>query len=346
MARMKTTPWVLVLLNLLILPSAGASDGLDLADFCRGQASTGEENPSLKLVTLPEDDLLFLDRGFCSIFTETQKNDASPGSWKIRFYASHSFTRYFNSDISFQSSRYSVEIKDYEWAERGSREFFTPREWAKPGSNPAQILDEPTNTFTVSIERDGHEFYLSAFHPKFLQATGQVKQMSGVIDGVAVDQVQAVSEPFHGYNFRPGESKLARNEFTYGQMLYEVGYGHRFTLIRSRIGNITYIPHVGVGLMAGRNLSVMVKAGEWWEFDESKTGLGVNGFGASAGNRIELNSKSEKIGVFYENRIGYYKMEEKFYDGTQKFNLGFVGNSVGLKFMFHHKKNRTAYRMD
>jgi hypothetical protein len=86
---MKTTPWVLVLLNLLILPSAGASGGLDLADFCRGQASTGEENPSLKLVTLPEDDLLFLDRGFCSIFTETQKNDASPGSWKIRFYQSY-----------------------------------------------------------------------------------------------------------------------------------------------------------------------------------------------------------------------------------------------------------------
>jgi hypothetical protein len=346
MARMKTTPWILVLLNLLVFPSAKASVGLDLVDFCRGQTSTGEESPSLKLVPLPEDDLLFLDRGFCSVFAETQKNDSTPDSWKVRVYASHSFTRYFNTDISFQSSRYTVEIKDYEWAERGSREFFTPREWAKPGSNPAQMLDEPTNTFTVSIEKDGHEFYLSAFHPKFLQAPGQIKQMSGVIDGVPVDQVQAVNEPFHGYNFRPGESKLGRNEFTYGQMLYEAGYGYRFTLIRSKIGNITYIPHVGVGLMAGRNLSVMVKAGEWWEFDESKTGLGVNGFGASGSNRIELNSRNEKFGVFYENRVGYYKMQSKFYDGTQKFNLGFVGNSVGVKFMLHHKKSKQPYRMD
>ncbi len=63
-------------------------------------------------------------------------------------------------------------------------------------------------------------------------------------------------------------------------------------------------------------------------------------------NRIEINSKNEKFGIFYENRVGYHKMENKFFDGTQKFNLGFVGNSVGMKFLFRHKKYRTAYRMD
>ncbi len=347
MARMEKT---LRLFQVLVLfgfcPFANAGESLDLDRFCGGHENAGVEAPAMKLLSLPEDDLLFVDQGFCPVLRESRTTDPAAEGWKIRFYASHSFTRYFNSDISFQSSRYSVEIRDYEWAERGSREFFTAREWAKPGSNPLQMLDEPTNTFTISIEKNGHEFYLSAFHPKFLQAQNQHKHMTGFIDGVAVDQVQAVSEPFHGYNFRPGESKLVRNEFTYGQMIYEVGYGHRFTLIRSRIGNVSYIPQVGVGLMMGRNLSVMVKAGEWWEFDESKTGLGPNGFGASAVNRIELNSRNEKIGVFYENRVGTYKMESKFFDGTQKFNLGFVGNSVGVKFLLHHKKRSAAQRVD
>ncbi|MBU6155226.1 MAG: hypothetical protein KGP28_13060 [Bdellovibrionales bacterium] len=343
---MNKPKWISLILTMFLFSVSEASEPLDLNDFCMGQEKTHDQSPAMKLVPLPDGDLLFLDQGFCSALRESRKDEHGGSGWKVRFYASHSFTRYFNSDMTFQSSRYNVEIKDYEWAERGSREFFTPREWAKPASNPLQMLDEPTNTFTVSLEKDGHEFYLSAFHPKFFQEPGQVKHMAGTIDGVAVDQVQAVSEPFHGYTFRPGESKLVRNEFTYGQMIFEAGYGHRFTLIRSKIGSITYIPQVGVGLMTGRNLSVMVKAGEWWEFDESKTALGVNGFGASAGNRIEINSRNEKFGVFYENRVGYYKMQSKFFDGTQKFNLGFIGNSVGVKFMLYHKKRAPAHLME
>jgi len=305
-----------------------------------GLSQATEERPSFKLVSLSEQDTFFVDQGFCSVYAGSKAASMPLGSWKIRLYASHSFTRYFNSDINFQSSRYSVEIKDYEWAERGSREFFTPKEWAKPGSNPAQMLDEPTNTFTISIEKEGHEFYLSAFHPKFHQAPGQIKAMSGVIDGIQVDQTQAVNEPFHGYNFRPGESKLARNQFTHMQMLYEAGYGHRFTVFRTRIGNLTYIPHVGVGFMMGQNYSVMVQAGAWWDFEDATAPFGFNGYGASAGNRIEINTPNERVGIFYENRLGYYKMQSRFLDGTQKFNLGFVGNSVGVKFLLHHPKKQ------
>ena len=308
------------------------SEGQDAASL-----SASEERPSLKLEFIGQKDHILVDQGFCKVYRESKFNEA-PGGWKVRLYMSHSFTHYFNSDVTFQSSRYSVQVKDYQWAERGSRSFFNPSQWFVDGHNPAQMIDEPTNTFTVSIEKDGNEFFLSVFHPKFYQDPNQIKQISGTINGTPVNGVQPINAPYHDGGPNPGESQLVVNEFGYAQMLYEVGYGHRFTVLRSKVGNVTYIPHVGVGLMFGKNHSVMVKPGQWWEFDQSSERIQMNGFGTSMGNRIEYNLPNERLGVFYENRIGVYKMESPFFDGTQKFKLGFVGNSIGVKFVLFHSK--------
>ena len=325
--------------------SALAQEKADLTNIC-----TGKDIPA---------DMVILDKGFCDEYLKAEvyntaltldtglkptiKEDClTPvigDKWKIRFYASHSFTTYFNSDISFRSSRYNIDIKDYEWAERSSREFFTPEEWKKPGSNPFQMIDEPTNTFTASIEKNGHEFFLSAFHPKFLQATDQVKYMNGTIDGVAVDGVQEINKPFDTYDQVPGESELVRNENTHRQMTFEAGYGHRFTLVKGKLGSINYVPSIGVGVMVGNNLSVMVKENEWWEFDDYNDAYGIQGFGGSITNRIEINSPKERFGVFYENKLAVYHQEHGFLDGTQKYNLGFMGNSFGMKFMIYNPKN-------
>ena len=40
------------------------------------------------------------------------------------------------------SSRFNITISDYEWMERGSREFFLPETWMEKGHNVAQIIDE------------------------------------------------------------------------------------------------------------------------------------------------------------------------------------------------------------
>ena len=69
--------------------------------------------------------------------------------WKLRLYLSHSFTKYYNTDIKFSSSRYNVKIKDYQWIERGSREFFQYEKWTEQGNNPLQMIDEPSNTFDL-----------------------------------------------------------------------------------------------------------------------------------------------------------------------------------------------------
>ncbi len=267
------------------------------------------------------------------------KNDKTD-KWKLRFYASHSFTTYYTNDIEFRSSRYNVDIKDYAWVERSSREFFNPKTWAKEGNNPAQLIDEPTNTFVLSLEKNGHEFFLSAFHPKFLHDADQVKYMKGTIDGVEVDGVYDVNRPFDGYNQEAGEMELVRNQNTHMQMTFEIGYGHRFKLLDTKFGNITYVPSVAVGVMTGQNLTVVIQEGEWWDFDDYTENFTVQGFGGSITNRVEFNTKNERFGVFYENKLGYYKQNHGFMDGTQKYDLKFQGNSFGLKFMIHNPKNK------
>lgn len=346
---------------------------LDLESFCAGR-SHGAAGGAVRLVESEDGVLAFLDGGFCSAYLESLKEDSRDSArpkpnpaldalrlmapaaeaaavaappkprWKVRLYASNSFTTYFRSDIVFKSSRYDLTVKDYQWAERSSREYFNPKTWREPGNNPLQIFDEPTNTFVVSIERGGHEFFLSAFHPKFLQAPDQVKDMKGTIDGAPVNGFAPINKPFDGYDQTPGESKLVSNTNTHKQMAFEIGYGHRFMLFDSRFGSISYVPAVGVGVMVGANISVAIQEGKWWDFDEHGDSYGVQGFGGSLTNRVELNGPKERVGIFYENKLAYYRQEHGFLDGTQKYDLKMMGNSIGVKFMLHNPANRRKKR--
>jgi hypothetical protein len=338
-------------------PAPVSGSPLDLDTVCREQA--------------PSQPLIIIDDGFCEVWLETRakisaesilpvtgKLNAVPAcaeaipspspvkstgdKWKVRLYASHSSTTYFSSDLKIDSSRYQVSIQDYEWAERSSREFFLPETWAKEGNNPLQMIDEPTNTFTVSIEKNGTEFFLSAFHPKYLQKDGQIKQMTGTIDGVAIDRMQAVNTPFYGYMHTPGESKIIQNRCTHKQMEFTVGVGKRFTLAKGQAGSLVYTPSIATGVMAGACVTQAVKQGEWWEFDGTTDRMQIQGFGGNVTNRLEFNSPNERFGLFYENKLGLYHMKHGFLDGTQEYNLGFMGNSVGMKFMIHNPARKRA----
>jgi hypothetical protein len=260
--------------------------------------------------------------------------------WKVKFYASHSFTTYFNTDLKIRSTRHNVDIENYEWRERGSRNFFLPSTWRKKGNNPFQVLDEPSNTFTLSIEKNGHEFFLSAFHPKFLQQEGQVKHVTGTIDGVTVDEYQQLDQTPSDYSLQNGQMNLLRNQNTHREMMFEVGYGHRFKLLEGKAGSIVYVPSLALGVTTGHNLTVMVRDGQRWEFEESDDKYRIQGVGGSVTNRIEFNTAKEKFGIFYENRFSYYKQKHGYSDGTQEYDLKLMGNSVGVKFMIYNPKNK------
>ena len=256
--------------------------------------------------------------------------------WNLRFYLSHSFTTYYNTDIKFSSSRYNVEIQDYQWTERGSRKFLHYTTWTDQGNNPLQMIDEPSNTFVLSIERNSHDLFISVFHPKFLQNPEQIVYMKGTIDGVEVDGTYNINRPFDGYNQFPGEMELVRNENTHAEILLEIGYSYRFKLLDDKIGGITYVPSVGLGLSYGKNLAVVVKEDEWWEFNNYKQKTEIQGFGGSITNRIEFNIKKERFGIFYENKLSYYKQNHGFMNGNQKYDLKLIGNSFGVKFMIYN----------
>lgn len=266
--------------------------------------------------------------------------------WKLRLYLSHSFTSYYNTDVKFSSSRYNVAIKNYQWLERGSREFFQYAKWTEQGNNPLKMIDEPSNTFVLSIEKNGHEIFLSVFHPKFLQNPEQIVYMKGLIDGVEVDGIYNINRPFDGYNQFPGEMEIVRNENTRREMLFEIGYGYRLKLIDAKIGNITYVPCMGLGLSCGQNLIVVVKEEDWWNYDKYKQKPEIQGFGGSLTNRIEFNTKKERFGIFYENKLSYYKQNHGFMDGNQKYDLKLMGNSVGVKFMIYNSKRLSIQQQD
>jgi hypothetical protein len=127
-------------------------------------------------------------------------------------------------------------------------------------------------------------------------------------------------------------------------MTFSVGAGYRFEAYKGKRFNVTYVPSLSLGLMVGGNNSVIIKQGEWWEFDGYHDPFTVQGFGGEVTNRFEINTVNDKFGLFYEHKFGYYKLEHGVLDGKFKYNLGFMGNSVGMKFMIlnpnNHKKKK------
>lgn len=86
--------------------------------------------------------------------------------WKLRFYFGFSRTYYQPTDMKLESSRVNVTIKDFEFEERTSSEFYNPANW-KEFQDAFRWIDEPTNTFRISLEKNNNEFFVSIYHPKF-----------------------------------------------------------------------------------------------------------------------------------------------------------------------------------
>ena len=364
-----------IFLGLLQSISAQELADINLLDLCQNQFDsnkievTSKPTNRFQKIPLKNNDLIVIDSGFCEHFVlkelqfnfEALNNEIKNSSiiqsnsqcdyklintnvidnkkndhWKIRFYASHSSTTYFNTEVQFKTSRYNLDVKNYVWDERSSRDFFLPSTWDKPGNSPLQVLDEPSNTYTFSIEKNGNEFFLSLFHPKFTQGNDQIVQMKGTIDGANVDKTDYINKPFDGYDKNIGESEIVLNQNTYREYNPEIGYGKRINLLKTKYGSVDYIPSVSGGVMMGGNLSRDVQKGKWFDFDSYQAPYEVQGYGGTIRNRLEVNSKSERFGLFYENRYSLYQMDHQFLDGSESYVLRFSGNSAGFKIMIYN----------
>lgn len=253
-----------------------------------------------------------------------QKGD---DGWKVRFYFGMNRTKYYNSDIQLRTPNADVTIKGVEWKERTSAAYYNPAEW-KTFQNAFQWIDEPTNTFVLSASKGKNEFIFSAFHPKYLTHSDQVREIKGTIDGIAVDGPM----PLHGTlvdgERQPGSLYVAGIRNTHMQMDFQLGYGREFELFRTpKNTSMVYRPAIYAGVMMGKTVgSYEETPGNFVEVEDK---VRVHGATAAIGNKLELRIR-DRVSLMAEYKVSGAMLNQKVFDGTAKYNMLYTPLHFGI----------------
>ena len=245
-----------------------------------------------------------------SLFSEPKEK------WKVHLYVKHSALKYFNSDVTFKTTNYNVELKDYSWVERTLSEFDYEAEQEQQPFPPFHNLNKYSNTYMVGIEKDGNEFFLSVARARYSQPG----------------------------NIVINDREIVLNENNTHQYSIELGFAKHFTLFETNQGSIDYVPALSSGIMLGSNRSADIEIGQ--SLDEAyvyKSHYGREGYGGSLTNRLEFTSKNKRLKVYYENRLSDYVMNHSFLDGTEAYNLGYVENIFGIKYTIFNSKDKPKH---
>lgn len=224
--------------------------------------------------------------------------------------------------MKLESSRLNVVIKDFEFQERTSAQYYDPRNW-KQFQDAFRWIDEPTNTWAFSAEKKNNVLYLNVSHPKFLKVGFQDKHVTGTVDGVSVDQVMPINEPFDGYNDQPGQMHLTRFENTHKQMDWQIGYGRKFVVFDGKkSGQLSYTPQVFAGVTSGAPVSIYLKEGQYWDYDEHVDDMRVLGANASVGQMLEY--KRGHVGIYAAQKFTVSHYKQGFMDGKAEFDMKYA----------------------
>lgn len=260
--------------------------------------------------------------------------------WKLNLSMGYNRTKYFDTDVHLKSSRVDVTVKDFSFKERTSAEYFNPKTW-EGIQDCMRWLDEPTNSFTFSATKNKNVFSLTAFHPKFLKEEYETKHVTGTIDGVSVDQMMPINEPFDGYNDQPGQMHLTRFENTYRQMDWQLGYGRDITLLDTeKAGKVVYRPSVYAGISYGYHVDVYNKPNEYWQYDQNQSKFEIQGGNVSLGNR--LSYEYGRANIFAENKFTFSHLEHTFMDGRAEYNMKYNATTVGVGYQINKTKKKPA----
>lgn len=262
---------------------------------------------------------------------ELKKIDENKNPWVIRFHFGFSRTKYWNTDMKLKSDRIDVMIKDFEFEERTTASFYNPSTWQQP-MDALRWIDEPTNQFIITAEKNKNVFFLTVFHPKYLKEKYQTKHVSGVVDGVPVNGVMPIHTEFDGYNKVPGELELVRFENTHKQMTWQLGYGREFNLYKSpnKKTSVTWTPQVQAGIMTGQHFTVYEKKDIYWDYTDYTDKKPYHGVVLSAGQKVEV--KHGKVSVFVDQKLNYSKVKHGFADanGSAEYNMLFMPVTFGI----------------
>jgi hypothetical protein len=261
--------------------------------------------------------------------------------WKIRFSFGFARTKYYDTDLYIKSERIDVRIKDFSWQERTSGTYYDPKNW-KEFQDGFRWIDEPSNKFIFTAEKNNNVLYLTIFHPKFLKEKYQVKQVTGMVDGIATDQVMMIEEKFDDYNRQPGEMYLASFANSHKQMTWQIGYGRQFHLYKSpnEKFDVRWTPHVHAGLMSGRHYSSYSKKDEYWANDSYEDKDRIHGVTLSAGHSLEV--QYGRFSLFADQQYTYSKVKHPTLDsqGSAQYKVKFLATTFGVGFDLYNPNKK------
>lgn len=308
----------------LITPLAAVTEipemEVDMTDYCQDQLAKVE---GLDCAKVPNVELF--------------KKDKAGKTWKIRFHFGFSTTDYRPADLHIKTSKYSVVINDVDMEQRTGAGHYDPTKWQSM-KQALKWIDEPTNTFQFSLEKNKNVFYLTVFHPKYLKSIAYKEPTPGTNEGYTFKNNV-------GYNSNSSEVlkgqapamedgyKRIYFQNTHLNLVMQVGYGRQLELTNGKFGKLTYIPKADIGINYGKDRSI--DNGKLYEGTQKYQGIN-----ASIANRLEY--QKGVISVFAEHKVLYSKIETAFLDGTAKYDLVSTPLTfgVGIDIFTHNKAKK------
>jgi hypothetical protein len=306
---------------------------IDLMSFCKDSSR------------LEEDEIIDLEKSLtCKKIKELEgknippitldKKDEQGNLWKLRFHFGFSRTDYAPTDLHIKSDVINIVIKDVVMHERTSAHHYNPGSWAHI-DEAGQWIDEPTNTFTFSLEKNKNIFYLTIFHPKYLKS---LVYSTTEVNGEPQYTVSGIQESDDFSVPIPEGQKMLYLGNTHMNLIWQVGYGRQFVIFDTKAaGKLSYTVKGDVGINFGEARSVHIIPGVSWDDYIDKPG--IQGINASIGHRLEY--QRGRVSLFVDQKTIYSKMEHGFYDGTINYNLRSTPTTFGIGIdIFTKKKHK------
>ena len=258
------------------------------------------------------------------------KKDEDGHEWKIRFSFGFTRTDYRPTDLKIESTPLTVVVKNVEMHERTSADHYDPRTWEHL-QDAARWIDEPTNTFTFTLEKDKNIIYITVFHPKFLKSLTYHKNDNGYEFNEVEEETFDFSSPI------PEGDSLMYLGNTHRNMNWQIGYGRQFVIFENqKAGKLTYTIKGDIGISTGKARSVQIVPGEKWDdyYDKDR----VQGYNYSIGHRLEY--QRGRVSLFVDQKAMRSNLKHGFYDGSIEYNLKYnpVTFGVGIDLFTKRKK--------
>lgn len=234
-----------------------------------------------------------------------------------------------------------ITVKDFIFDERQSSSFYNPKNW-ESSQDALRWIDEPTNTFTLVLENNNNQFFIRAFHPKFVKENrlyakhpDQKFQVDGTIRGDNVNQYINLDPTYDEYYANDqSQVNLINLQNTHRQFEFALGYGKKINLLdMNKMGKISITPDIALGIMIGQTRAGFRDDKEYWaEYKSFEDKLSFHGLSVSTSNKIEWSFGNFKI--FGDVRYHFAKIKHRIDNegGYARYNLQTVATTVGIGF--------------